>query len=147
MVSWEHNVCKDRTIIGRQSRGGSRTLFLCSYFTLSSLPISHSLCWTTIYHSFHSNGCQAARSGCCKDGWEDIIVCVGLCVCVWYSTSQHGVELWGSTDGIRWASSCNDYSLPVYCLKISLPLINSRWKSDAICVSYPVSVNSWQINS
>lgn len=66
----------DRSVIGRQSRGGSQTLFLCTYFSLSLYSVRLSMCWITMYHCFRSNGCLAAGSGCCRDGWEDIMVCV-----------------------------------------------------------------------
>lgn len=81
MVIWEHNVPETESIIGRQRRGGSWTLFLCSYSSLYSL--SFSLRWTTVDHCFRSNGCLAAAgSGCCRDGWEDIMEYECECVCV-----------------------------------------------------------------
>lgn len=81
MVIWEHNVPETESIIGRQRRGGSWTLFLCSYSSLYSLSFSPR--WTTVDHCFRSNGCLAAAgSGCCRDGWEDIMEYECECVCV-----------------------------------------------------------------
>lgn len=60
----------------RQPKSISLLIFLSFFLSLS-------LCWTTMYHSFRSNGCLAAMSGYCIDGQEDIIVCISVSVYVW----------------------------------------------------------------
>lgn len=71
MVSREHDVHEIEVLLEGRAEAAAE-LYSSAHtslsLSLSTLSISHSLCWTTMYHSFRSNGCLAARSGCCIDG-------------------------------------------------------------------------------